>query len=206
VAADWSIDYWPEIGCHTFLSYSREDRNDLVFPVHDGLKQRQVIPWVDRHQYPVGRDGFEALREELLRCRHVVYFITSKLLRQGRGWSAVERTYAELIQRRTTYHGTEFQRFELPLVFVNPSDPILHRSIWFQTLARARFFHLTRRPRQTRVKWAIEQICDFARQEEQWAEDVRIRLRHDADAKQHFSISNGLLRRIRAAAPLPSVS
>ena len=203
--ADWSINFWPEIGCHVFLSYCREDRDSLVLPVYDTLKQLAIIPWIDKHQYPAGRDGFEAIREELLRCRHVVYFITPSLLKQGRGWSAVERTISELMQCRATYQGTELQHVELPLVFTDPSHSTLPRPIWFQTLGRARFYRLSRTHSQTRVQWAVDQIRSFAKQEELWAEDIRKRLRRDHQARNHFSASHGLLRRIRASAPLPSI-
>jgi hypothetical protein len=97
--ADWAISHWPSCQFHAFLSHCAEDREGLVIPVQQRLEARQVVTWLDQHHYPAGRDPFEILREEILRCRHVVFFVTESLLRQARGWSAVERSYAEVVQR-----------------------------------------------------------------------------------------------------------
>src|SRR5690554_4175430 len=82
--AQWRIEYWPKCIAEVFLSHCAEDRSGLVLPVYEELKRRGVIPWIDRHHYPASREAFEALREGLLKCRHVVYFITPAMLRQGR--------------------------------------------------------------------------------------------------------------------------
>ncbi len=80
----------------------------LYSVVNEELRKRQIIPWIDRHDYPAGRGAIAALREEILRCRHVVYFVTSSMLRQG-GWPPVERTLASLVQEQVVWKGTEFQ-------------------------------------------------------------------------------------------------
>lgn len=201
MSAEWSIRFWPLVGCHTFLSHCREDKQSLVFPVFEGLKRRGLIPWLDQHHCPTGRAALEALQDALLRCRHVVHFVTSASLNQGRGWNVAERTLCHLIQSRLTYQGAEFQHLDLPLVFVPLDNPALQRSVWQPLLERAVCWKLTRRPQETRVAWAIRMIRDFVHQEELWAEDIRKRLRRDSLARQHFGIEPRLLRRIRAADP-----
>ncbi|HUG90408.1 MAG TPA: toll/interleukin-1 receptor domain-containing protein, partial [Planctomycetaceae bacterium] len=73
--AGWSITQWPVCEYHVFLSHCAEDRKRLVLPVYRRLQQSGITPWIDQHDYPSGRDPFESLRENLLRCRHIVYFI-----------------------------------------------------------------------------------------------------------------------------------
>src|SRR5204863_9945 len=70
----------------------------LVHPVFEVLAIAKYQPWLDQHHYPLGQGAFEALREEILRCRHVVYFVTAPFLAQGRGWNSVENAYANLLQ------------------------------------------------------------------------------------------------------------
>ena len=197
----WTVDYWPRVGCHVFLSHSAEDRDRLVLPVYEELRKQQIIPWIDRHDYPAGRNSVEALREEILRCRHVVYFVTSAMLRQGRGWPPMERTLASVAQEQAVWKGIEFQHSELPLLFVERDHPVFQRSVWQPLLMKSISFSTSRAKRESRRDWAVRKVIEFVDQEFRWAEDVRKRLRHDADARNHFAGSVNLLRRIRAVDP-----
>lgn len=199
MASDWRVTHWPNVGCHVFLSHVREDRNSLVRPIDDALRSSGIIPWFDRRDYPSGRDSMEALREELLKCRHVAYLISDSLLQQSRGWPIVERTYSELIQKQLCYGATEFQHFELPLVLADPAHPLFNESPWRLLLSRARFYLWRSNIAESPEEWAVREIREFVFQEQLWAEDIEKRLRRDTAARQHFqSFGTGILRRLKA--------
>lgn len=202
MASAWTINHWPRIGCHVFLSHVAEDRERLVLPVYEALRERQIIPWIDRHDYPLGRRPIETLREEILRCRHVVYFLTPAMLRQGRGWPVMEPTLASLAQEQILWQGAELQHIELPLLFVKANHPVLSRSVWQPLVNKAIQFAVTRAKGESRFDWATRMIARFVDQEAKWAEDIRRRLRHDSAARQNFSESRNLLRRIRGVDPI----
>ena len=84
----WQIASYPFCEFHVFLSHCAEDRDWLILPVYDALAQRGIIPWLDREDYYYGRDSRSALRDGLLRSRHVVFFITQAMLDNSRGWCA----------------------------------------------------------------------------------------------------------------------
>ena len=138
-------------------------------PVYERLAQKKIIPWLDRHHFPSGRGSHEALRESLLRCRHVVYFVTPELLRQGaaRGWCVLERGYGSVIQQALT----DFGHVELPLFFVERTDEELQRSVW-SALADQGVFFDSAPAKANPVTWAVRQIQDFIRREEVFAGEM----------------------------------
>lgn len=79
---DWAIHHLPRCTHQVFLSHCAEDRDRLVVPVYNALENAEYFPWLDKHHYPVGQGAFEALREGILHCRHIVYFVTSRFLSQ----------------------------------------------------------------------------------------------------------------------------
>ena len=179
----WRIKFWPECDKHVFLSHCAEDRNELVSPVYDELGRRGIVPWFDRHHYPLGREAIEALQEELLKCRHVIYFITPAMLCQGRGWVSAERALTALIQHYLR-RDTELAHVELPLLFVETSDIGFQRSLWRSLADKGK-----RCPQavslgggwdKQHVDWAADQVEKFVRQEEQWAIDLELRLAGDS--------------------------
>ena len=80
---DWRVRHYPRCTHHVFLSHCAENRRTLVHPVYTGLQKDQYLPWLDRHHYPRGQGAFAALREAIIRCRHVVYFVTEEFYRRG---------------------------------------------------------------------------------------------------------------------------
>ena len=101
--SNWEIKSWLPCKHHVFLSHSREDHDRLVRPVFAELERRGLSPWIDYHHYPAGRDAVQSLREELLRSRHIAYFLhPARRFCHACGWINVERTLAELIQRQLT--------------------------------------------------------------------------------------------------------
>lgn len=164
--AKWTIERWPRCLFHVFLSHCAENRADLVEPVFRRLAKKEVSPWIDKHHYPSGRGSHEALRESLLRCRHVVYFVTPELLRQGeaRGWCVLERGYGSVIQQTLT----DVAHLELPLFFVERTDKNLQRSVWSALADQGVFFDLASATSNP-VTWAVRQVHDFIRREEDFA-------------------------------------
>jgi hypothetical protein len=218
--AEWGIQHWPRCTAEAFLSHCAEDRGGLVLPVFQEVYRRGVTPWIDHHHYPVGRDAFEALRDELLRCRHVVYFITPAMLRQGRGWAHTECAFVATIQQRLRYRTNEIAHVELPLLFVPPNDPIYMRSVWRSLIDKSRIcpcmpeVRWWQRPggwtntgirswKPEQVAWAAETITSFVRQEAQWALELADRFRQDSKLRQEFSGDENLLRRLLAQTPRP---
>jgi TIR domain-containing protein len=201
VASDWTPKFWPRVAFHVFLSHSAEDRLSLINPVDRELRTKQIIPWVDYHKYPAGRNPMEALRTEVLRCRHVVYFITNAVLKQGRGWTATERAFVDQMQSRLHFNGVEFQHVELPLIFTEPNDPSLLRSVWSPLIPKAKFFRLSRRKRESRVAWSVRTIEQFLQEEESWATVVGSRLATDPAARAAFDVETEILQRLRAVDP-----
>jgi len=207
--SQWRIEYWPDCIAHVLLSHCAEDRDHLVLPVYEELRRRGLVPWIDRHDYPIGRDAMEALREELLKCRHVVYFLTSAMLWQGRGWASTERALSAVIQQRLRYFDAEIAHVELPLVFLPPDHAIFHRSVWRSLADKAeRCPHAVparRLPENTwqpkHVQWAADVVESFVRQEERWAIELGIRFDQDTRLSEHFSGEDNLMRRVLAQAP-----
>lgn len=195
----WKIERWPRCLHHVFLSHCAENRQDLVVPVYERIARQKIIPWLDRHHYPSGRGSHEALRESLLRCRHVVYFVTPELLRQGesRGWCVLERGYGSVIQQALTDVG----HVELPLFFVARTDPTLQRSVWSALTDQGVFFD-SDSVKSNPVTWAVRQIADFIRREEVYAFEML----QNASQKDLPSREKNFLDRITAKdlPPLPS--
>jgi hypothetical protein len=201
--ADWAVNHWPSCDFHVFLSHCAEDRNSLVKPVQTRLESSQVITWLDVHDYPAGRDPFEILREEILRCRHVVFFLTEAMLRQARGWSAVERSYAEVVQNTLTHGPLEVCHVELPLVFVRRDHSVLNRSIWAPLLPKAVFYSGRRHSLRDRIDWASETISEFVRREQQWGLEIGLRIEIDEELTERFGRDANLFDRVTATSIAP---
>jgi hypothetical protein len=201
--AEWDVRHWPRCDFHVFLSHCAEDREKLILPVRARIEAKHVVSWIDRHEYPPGRDPFEILREELLRCRHIVYFVTESMLRQARGWTAVERGYAELAQRVLSDGPLELCHVEIPLIFVARDHPTLMRSIWQPLLPKAVFYPGKPRSSRERIEWAAEVIAKFVRHEEQWGLDIGTRIEADSALANRFENDPNLFDRVVGASPPP---
>jgi hypothetical protein len=217
--AQWRIEFWPKCQSHVFLSHCAEDRDGLIDPVCASLADRRIEPWMDRYDYPLARGGFDTLHEDLLKCRHIVYFITPAMLRQGRGWSAAERALSAAIQQHLCF-GEEIAHIELPLLFIPPNDAIFNRSIWRSLVDKtiACIHHSSaiglaaifpsadsgeRRWSDKHVEWASRTIEMFVRQEEDWAAELALRIGKDSALRKTFSHDQNLFERILAVSPPP---
>ena len=94
----WQITSFPKCEHHAFLSHCAEDRAVLVRPVYDRLLAAGVVPWLDQEHYYYGRDSRAALRDGILRSRHVVFFITDAMLDTPRGWCVFELAMTEVAE------------------------------------------------------------------------------------------------------------
>src|SRR5262245_47717197 len=137
---DWKIHHLPRCTHHVFLSHCAEDRSRLIHPVYRALEDKRRFPWFDMHHYPAGQGAYEALREGILHCRHVAYFVTARFLSQGRGWNSIETAYANLLQENLRFGSLELCHVQLPLFFVPRNLRSLQRSAWGSLASRGRFY------------------------------------------------------------------
>lgn len=162
----WQITSFPTCQYHVFLSHCALDRSTLVHRVYDELMRRKIIPWLDREDYYYGRDSRTALRDGLLRSRHVVYFITLGMMDYRRGWCSMELAYSDLIQANLNYPGGTLLNFELPLFFLDRTDAELPRTAWDAFRDQGRFHHPSDGDPFT---WAVDQIVAFLHREQDLA-------------------------------------
>lgn len=205
--ARWTISNWPPCEFHVFLSHCAEDRERLVIPVYRELERLNLVPWIDRHHYPAGHDPFDALREQIGACRHVVYFVTPAMLRQGRGWAAVERGIATIIQKRLVLEEVTLCHFELPLFFVPPAHPILSRSVWNTLAPSSVRFGGSQRSLAKQVDWAVSTIMSFVKNEQRWADRLAEDITRDPNLRDGLqrTIAGDKHLRSRILAATPSV-
>ena len=198
----WRLKFFPACTHHVFLSHCREDRNWLVLPLYEALQQEQVIPWLDRHDYPYGRTSFSALREGILKSRHTVFLVTHGMLSQTRGWGTVELAWADLLQEDLHESGGALQNIILPLFFLPHDDERLLRSAWQAIRDRAVFCpHID--PAAC-VAWAVHQIGNFLTREAVRGADMMAGLRQGSKARERLEVRPGLVDRVIARYPTPA--
>jgi hypothetical protein len=196
----WRISSFPRCQYHVFLSHCAADRLALVHPVYEKLMQRGIVPWLDREDYYHGRDSRTALRDGLLRSRHVVFFVTLGMMDYRRGWCQMELAYSDLLQSNLVSVGGPLLNFELPLIFLDRADAELPRTAW-EALRDRGVFH---DPADgDPVLWAVDKIADFLHREQDLALDmakvlVPGQLVHDELTGRH-----GLVERVRNFDPGP---
>jgi hypothetical protein len=196
----WQIQFFPPCTHHIFLSHCREDREWLVLPLYERLQSLGIVPWLDRHDYPYGRASFEALRDGVLKSRHVVFLVTKAMLAQSRGWSIVELAWAELLQDNLRDAGAVLQNISLPLFFLEQGSEQLLRTVWQSVRDRAAF-HL---PPEDPIGWASRQIAAFVSREERRALDIVLGFQQDLLTSARLQSRAGLIDRVTAQYPLPN--
>jgi TIR domain len=202
MVGSWYIEQWPILGFDAFLSHCAEDRETLVIPVYERLRELGVLPWFDRHNFPIAIEPFNALRTNLLRCRHVVYFITRNLLKQGRGWCAAERSLADLVQRQFQIATSSMWTFELPLLLVDPTDPMFLRSSYAPLLPRAQSYTQRQQRGQSRVDWIVAMIQRLLQQQHSETDRLADQLNDDPNLSQFVDGRSGLRKRLSSHLPL----
>ena len=195
----WRIQFFPACKYHIFLSHSAEDRSRLVHPVYRKLSRQGIIPWLDLHEYPYGRSSRSALRDSILNCRHVVFFVTDAMLSQSRGWCVQELAWTELLQDNLILPGgPSLQNVLLPLFFVDQSDPRLPRSVWQSIRDRGHFCP----PKRLPTEWAVDQIIKFLRREQLLANDYRRVIRRSTEFRKSLNPPSGLCDRVSKFEPV----
>jgi hypothetical protein len=199
---DWRVHHLPRCTHHVFLSHCAEDRQRLVLPAYRALEDNKWSPWLDQHHYPSGQGAFEALREGILHCRHVVYFVTTKFLSQGRGWNSIENAYSNLLQENLRFGSLELCHIQFPLFFVPHGHAVLARSAWGPLVQRGRFYSPGRVDGGA-VDWAVQAIVDFLQQEERRGISLAAQLENDPGSRAWRDAEPNLLRRVMCADPPP---
>lgn len=201
MVARWQISHWPKCEFHVFLSHCAEDRDRFVIPLRQELERRQILSWIDRHHFPSGTAAYEAIREGLLKCRHIVYLVTPETLKRARGWVAVEKTYGDLIQSRFRDQELELSHVELPLYFVPQDDVILSRSIWQTVREKGKFYADGKVATKRAVTWAADQIEAFVIQEERRGSTIADNITHDPEMWTKYGHDVNFLQRVAASDP-----
>lgn len=203
--ADWTIRSWPACTRHVFMSHCQEDRDRLVLPLGDRLEQSGCSIWIDKHNYPLGRaNAFEVLRDKLLECRHVVFFVTANFLKQGRGWTGVERGYSTLLQENLMYGPREVCHVQLPLFFVPRNHKALARSAWGAVVGTGGGeFYPGGCCDAGAIEWARRTILRFVWQEQQFSLEVFDRMQRDSRMRRSLSSDPNLENRILGISPAP---
>ncbi len=197
----WQLQSFPVCTHHVFLSYCREDMEWLADPLCEALRQEDISPWLDRHDYPYGRTSLAALRDGVLKCRHTVFLITDAMLDQPRGWGIVELAWADLLQENLHRAGGVLQNIMLPLLFLPRDDERLLRSVWQSIRDRAAFHS----PQDgDAVDWAVRQIDSFIRREEKRGQDIFNGIRYDSRTYARLKAQPGLIERFTAQHPKPA--
>lgn len=196
----WQILAYPRCEYHVFLSHCAEDGRQLVHPVYDRLQQLRIIPWLDREDYYYGRESRTALRDGLLRSRHVVFFITLGMMDYRRGWAHLELAYSDLLQANLTHAGGPLMNVELPLFFLNHGDSGLLPTVWNALRDRGRFHS----PADgDPVEWAVRQIQVFLQREQSLALDMAKVIVPGSPMHDRLSEHHGLLERVTRFDPGP---
>ena len=200
---DWSVRHLPRCTHHVFLSHCAEDRDRLVKPVCTALEDAKYFPWFDQHHYPAGQGAFEALREGIIHCRHVVYFVTARFVAQGRGWSVVENAYASLLQENLRHSSLEVCHVQFPLFFVPRGHLVLPRSVWGAAIAAGTVLSPWTSGRRAKA-WATREIISFIQQEERRGLSLAEQIQTDPGFQPWLAAEPNLLRRVMVADP-PSI-
>lgn len=199
---DWGIRHLPRCTHHVFLSHCAEDRDRLVQPLYSALENARYFPWFDKHHYPAGQGAFEALREGIIHCRHIVYLVTAPFLAQGRGWNSIENGYANLLQENLHFKSLELCHIQLPLFFLPQGHTVAQRSAWGPLLQRGRRYP-PGRVDSAAVTWVTQEIIAFIRQEERRGLSLAEQIANDPGFRPLLADEPNLLRRVMCADPPP---
>jgi len=190
----WQIASFPKCTSHIFLSHSQEDRENLVQPIYDGLLAEGIQPWMDRADYSYGRDSRSALRDGVLRSRHIAFFVTDAMLNNSRGWCCYELAFAELMQINLKHPGGQLANVLLTLYLVDRNDMRLSRSVWQLASDLGNFYDPT--SNTTRCEWCIQEIKRFLIREQELSLEVALMSKHDEKMARLLSQTHGLKDRV----------
>ena len=188
----WQVTSFPRCRHHAFLSHCQEDRAALVLPVYEQLVSRGIIPWLDQEDYYYGRSSRNALRDGVLRSRHVVFFVTHAMLTSARGWCVLELALAELMEDNFQVRGGQLAHVILPLFLVPQTDERLPRTVWQLLRDRGRFHEGV----GDQVTWCVEAIVAFLIREQELSREAGLLARVNPDLVVSPNPAPGLLDRV----------
>jgi TIR domain len=197
----WQIRSFPTCVNHVFLSHSREDHDGLVLPVYKRLDSLGIASWIDRHDYPYGRDSRMALQNSILTCRHTIFFITEQMVANPRGWCVLELAYSEILQDNLAVTGGSLSHVILPLFFVPVDSSPVSRSVWKRVQDRGPYFEAVKS--KDRVEWAVSEIVAFLSREELYATQMKNAIRSDPGILDPVKSDTGIKRRVSRFDPHP---
>lgn len=196
------IQDWPSPKFHVFLSHVAEDRDRLIGHVHRKLIKNRITPWYDQTDYPAGMEPIDTLQESLLRCHHVVYFITACNLSQGRGWSSAERAISSRINRHFHIAAHGVHHYELPLYFVPHNHTETARSIW-NPLRQIGQICPHRIGTEKAIDWAVDVITKFVIEQQLVRREILTKIAGNALLKSQIDQYRGMKAWLEGAAITP---
>ena len=196
----WQVTAYPRCEHHVFLSQCAADRSWLVHPVYEELMRGGIIPWLDREDYPYRRDSRTALRDGLLRSRHVIFFITEGMMNYRRGWCHIELAYGDLLQVNLVDAGETLLSYSLPLFFLDQGDPEIARTTWSLLRDRGIFSPPSS---HDLVDWSVDQIGKFLHREQAVALDRSKTVIPGQDVHARLVGRPGLIERVTQFDPGP---
>ena len=190
----WQITSFPKCEYHVFLSHCQEDRDVLVRPLYDRLVAGGVAPWLDQEDYYYGRDSRTALRDGMMRSRHIVFFVTDAMLSTARGWCVVELALAEIAELSFRVPGGQLAHLLLPLFLVPQADLRLPRTVWQAVRDRGRF-HDPAIDGDAGV-WCEREVREFLTREQGLSRDMARLAAKDPPFAARLKMTHGLFDRV----------
>lgn len=195
--SSWEIQKWPTKKFDVFLSHVCEDRDCLVSPVYESLKEQGIIPWIDTVEFPSAQRSHAAIREQLPQCSRIVYFLTPSQLEQGRGWTSMEATLANIIESHCQFHTQSLYHFQFPLLFVDfdheTQKDAFERSVWqplFEIGIQCPFDLNT--DREKTITWCVKTISALLDQEDRRSVSLEQKTQDDDGLRAYLDQYEGL--------------
>ncbi len=174
---------------------------NLVLPVYRRLESLGIASWIDRHDYPYERDSRTALQNSILTCRHTIFFITEQMVSNARGWCVLELAYSEILQDNLNVSGGSLSHVMLPLFFVPVEASSVSRTVWKRVQDRGPYFDAKKSKDQ--VEWAVTEIVEFLKREENYASQMKKAIRGDPGILDQEKTDTGIKRRVSRFDPHP---
>lgn len=141
-----------------FISHVQEDESEVqelrrVLDARLGSQCPSANPcFLDIDDWPKGRRSLAVIRERLLASQFLVAWISSKYLKNQRGWIWYEAAYGQLIEASFNY-----RQFDLPNPFVVP----VYRNVTLRQVERTPWLDFWSRRLFTKTRsLSISEIAD----------------------------------------------
>jgi hypothetical protein len=122
------------------------------------------------------------------------------MMEYKRGWCPMELAYSNLLQANLVHPGGPLLNLELPLIFLDRSDPELPRTVWDALRDQSKFHHPSD---GDAIPWAVDQIVAFLHREQKLALDMAKVVAPGTPLFESLNGRDGLVRRITQFDPGP---